>query len=115
MKHLDLFSGIGGFAYALDNIFYENKIKHTFVEWDEFCKAVLKKHWPSAEIHGDIREFIAYSGSLKSRRLSDGEREKDTAPWKCDFLTGGVPVPAIFPSRTKEGNGRRPLPLAGDA
>ena len=57
MKHLDLFSGIGGFALAIDSIFYEEKNHHIFVENDPFCQAVLKKHWPQAEIHGDIREF----------------------------------------------------------
>ena len=59
MNHLDLFSGIGGFALAVDTIWHEEKNEHIFVENDTFCIAVLKKHWPNAEYHGDIREFVA--------------------------------------------------------
>ena len=55
MKHIDLFSGIGGFSLAFDNIFYEQKNEHIFVEYDPFCQAVLKKHWPEAQIYGDIK------------------------------------------------------------
>ena len=55
MKHLDLFSGIGGFALAAESIWPE--IDHTFVEKDLFCQAVLKKHWPEAKIHDDIKTF----------------------------------------------------------
>lgn len=57
MKHLDLFSGIGGFALAADRVW--PGIEHTFVEYDPFCQAVLKKHYPNSTIHGDIRQFIA--------------------------------------------------------
>lgn len=57
MVHIDLFSGIGGFAYALDQVFYEETIQHVFVENDPFCQAILKKHWPGAEMHGDIRKY----------------------------------------------------------
>ena len=55
--HIDLFSGIGGFSLAFDNIFNEQENNHIFVEIDPFCQAVLRKHWPEAEIHGDIRAF----------------------------------------------------------
>lgn len=57
MRHLDLFSGIGGFALAADRVW--PGIEHTFVEYDPFCQAVLRKHYPNAPIHGDIRQFIA--------------------------------------------------------
>jgi len=59
MKHLDLFSGIGGFALAVDRVWHEEENEHIFVEWDDFCTEVLKKHWPEAEYHKDIREFVA--------------------------------------------------------
>lgn len=57
LKHIDLFSGIGGFSYALDTVFYGHEIEHSFVEFNEFCQAALRKHWPQAIIHGDIRTF----------------------------------------------------------
>lgn len=59
MIHIDLFSGIGGFALAADTIWNEEKNEHIFVEIDPFCQAVLRKHWPEAEYHKDIREFVA--------------------------------------------------------
>jgi site-specific DNA-cytosine methylase len=42
MKHLDLFSGIGGAALAVDAVWGASD--HTFVEIDPFCQAILKKH-----------------------------------------------------------------------
>jgi site-specific DNA-cytosine methylase len=42
IKHLDLFSGIGGFALAADTVF--GNVEHTFVEFDPFCKAILKRN-----------------------------------------------------------------------
>lgn len=51
--HLDLFSGIGGFAYAADQVW--DNVEHIFCDNDKFCQQVLKKHWPEAKIYGDIR------------------------------------------------------------
>lgn len=57
MKHLDLFSGIGGFAIAAESVWPD--VEHTFCEIDPFCQAILKKHWPNSYIHDDIRELNA--------------------------------------------------------
>ena len=57
MIHLDLFSGIGGFAYAVDQVF--DDVEHIFCEIDPFCQQVLKKHWKGSVIYGDIRELTA--------------------------------------------------------
>lgn len=57
MKHLDLFSGIGGFAYAADQVW--DDVQHIFCDNDEFCKAVLKKHWPESPIFSDIKELTS--------------------------------------------------------
>jgi hypothetical protein len=56
MNHLDLFSGIGGFALAVDTVWPGST--HTFVDNDLFCRQVLTKHWPNAKVYGDIRDFI---------------------------------------------------------
>ena len=66
MKHLDLFSGIGGFALAADRVFGE--VEHTFCEIDPFCQEVLKKHWPKSKIYGDIRTLT----NTTSERFSTG-------------------------------------------
>lgn len=63
MRHLDLFSGIGGFSLAADWVWGEEHEIVAFVEIDPFCQKVLKKHWPEARIHGDIRTFENTIGS----------------------------------------------------
>lgn len=57
MKHLDLFSGIGGFHLAGEIVWGGkfNTIAH--VEIDSFCQKVLKKHWPEVPIISDIKEY----------------------------------------------------------
>lgn len=56
MTHIDLFSGIGGFALAVEEVFGK-EIEHTFCDNDPFCQKVLEKHWPDSKIYGDIREL----------------------------------------------------------
>ena len=53
MNHLDLFSGIGGFALACQ---WNGIETISFVEIDKFCQKVLKKHWPDVPIVEDIRD-----------------------------------------------------------
>lgn len=62
MKHLDLFSGVGGFAIAVDTVF--GKSEHIFCDIDPYCQAVLKKHWPTSKIHGDIRTLTPHAVSF---------------------------------------------------
>jgi len=54
LTHVDLFSGIGGFALAAEWAGFKTVV---FCEIDEYCQAVLKKHWPEVPIIGDIKEF----------------------------------------------------------
>jgi DNA (cytosine-5)-methyltransferase 1 len=70
MKHLDLFSGIGGFAYAVDQVWPGST--HVFCDNNVFCQKVLKKHWPGAKIYDDIRTIT-----------------NEEAGW--ELLTGGFP------------------------
>jgi hypothetical protein len=44
MKHLDLFSGIGGFAIATENVW--DNVEHIFCDNDPFSQAVLLNHIP---------------------------------------------------------------------
>jgi len=70
--HLDLFSGIGGFALAAQANGLETI---AFCEIDPFAQKVLKKNFPSTTIHNDItntEEFKQYEGNI-------------------DILTGGFP------------------------
>lgn len=65
--HLDLFSGIGGFAIAAQAAGFTTI---GFSEIDPYASAVLKKHWPDIPNYGDIRTVPAL---------------------RCDLITGGFP------------------------
>ena len=68
--HIDLFSGIGGFALAANAAGFSTSV---FCESDPYATRVLKRHWPTVPIIKDIRDF-------------DGTR------WRgADLLTGGWP------------------------
>ena len=54
MEHLDLFSGIGGFALAAQWAGFETV---AFCEIDQECRKVLERHWPEVKKHTDIREL----------------------------------------------------------
>ena len=55
---LDLFSGIGGFSYAAEQLVggFETK---AFCEIDAACQAVLRKHWPDVPIFDDVCSLSA--------------------------------------------------------
>jgi len=81
--HYDLFAGIGGFSYAVDQVYGKENVKHIFVEINPFCRAVLKKHWKNGEYYDDIREFI-----IKARVKIQKENKENN---EITFLTGGFP------------------------
>jgi DNA (cytosine-5)-methyltransferase 1 len=84
MKHLDLFSGIGGFALAARWMEWETI---GFVEIDKFCQKVLSKNFPNIPIHGDIKTF-------------NGTNLRGTV----DILTGGFPCQRYSIAGHKKGN-----------
>jgi DNA (cytosine-5)-methyltransferase 1 len=60
IKHLDLFSGIGGFSLAAQ---WVGGIETTqFVEINPFCQKVLAKNFPGISIHDDITTFSVDAG-----------------------------------------------------
>lgn len=56
-RHLDLFSGIGGFALAAGWAGFETI---AFAETDAYCSKILKRHWPHVRNHGDVRGIDGY-------------------------------------------------------
>ena len=50
---LDLFSGIGGISLGLERTGGFKTV--AFCEVDTYCQSVLRRHWPSVPVHGDIR------------------------------------------------------------
>lgn len=73
MRILDLFSGIGGFALAAQNVFQDELEIVSFCEIDAFCQKVLAKHWPDVPCCNDIKTM---NGSIYEN---------------IDILTGGFP------------------------
>jgi DNA (cytosine-5)-methyltransferase 1 len=55
---LDLFSGIGGFSYAAEQLVGGFKTI-AFCDSDEPCRRVLRKHWPDTPIFTDVRSLSA--------------------------------------------------------
>jgi DNA (cytosine-5)-methyltransferase 1 len=56
MKHLDLFSGIGGFALAASWVWPDHEVV-AFCDNEPFCQKVLSKHWPDVPVIDDIRKI----------------------------------------------------------
>lgn len=99
MTHLDLFSGIGGFAYAIDQVW--DNVEHIFCDNDKFCRQVLKKHWPESDIFDDIRQIDTdtLNTGLESgngQEQAPGQRDQLNTPRQDQrprpfILTGGFP------------------------
>jgi DNA (cytosine-5)-methyltransferase 1 len=73
MRHLDLFSGIGGFSLAAQWVWGEEYENVGFCDNNEFCQQVIKKNFKNAIIYDDIRKL-------------NGNEIKN-----LDLLTGGFP------------------------
>ena len=76
LKHLDLFSGIGGFSLGLER----SGLVETaaFCDWEPYCQQVLKKHWPDVPVYGNIKEL-------------NYDRLKADGIDSVDIITGGYP------------------------
>lgn len=88
--HVDLFSGIGGFALAAR---WAGIHTVQFVEIDPFCQKVLNKNFSGVPIHGDIKTFTYANWD----RLQEQGAEQQTSGDRQLFqnqpflLTGGFP------------------------
>jgi DNA (cytosine-5)-methyltransferase 1 len=80
--HLDLFSGIGGFALAAQWAGFETV---AFCEIEEFPRNVLEKNFPGVPIHRDIRDL-------------DGSEYAG-----IDLITGGYPCQPFSTAGHKKG------------
>lgn len=77
MRVLDLFSGIGGFAYAGQLL--GGFTTTQFVENNPYCQQVLRKNFPLVPIHDDI---LTYDTAFKF-----GEFDLITAGFPCQDLS----------------------------
>ena len=91
MYHLDLFSGIGGFALACQWAGIETI---GFVEIDKYCQGVLRKHWPNVPIVEDIRdvekikEIIANNNCWRRNGNESSQETPRLNPQFVEWLMG---------------------------
>jgi DNA (cytosine-5)-methyltransferase 1 len=87
MNKLSLFSGIGGLDLAAEAAGFKTA---GFVEWNEYCQKVLRKHWPKIPIISDIREVT------KERLTNEGI----TA---IKLISGGFPCQPFSTAGSQKG------------
>lgn len=114
MTHIDLFSGIGGFAYAAQQVWpdYRNLF---FCDNNKFCQAVLHKNFGrDSLIYGDIREVTVERVIADTEQfgLLQREHEKRTRQKEgifeggvklVDLLTGGFPCQPFSAAGKRKG------------
>ena len=88
LKHLDLFSGIGGFSLGLEATGGFETV--AFCDIDKYSKKVLKKQWPNVKQYEDIKE-LNY-GRLKADGIGT-----------IDIITGGYPCQPFSVAGRKKG------------
>ena len=88
LKHLDLFSGIGGFSLGLEATGgFETS---AFCDIDLYSRKVLKKHWPYVKQYEDIKGL-------------NYERLKADGLFPIDIITGGYPCQPFSVAGRKKG------------
>jgi DNA (cytosine-5)-methyltransferase 1 len=88
LKHLDLFSGIGGFSLGLESAGLVETV--AFCDFDKYCQQILKKNFPGVPIYEDVKE-LNYD-KLKADGI-------DT----IDIITGGYPCQPFSVAGRKKG------------
>ena len=88
LKHLDLFSGIGGFSLGLEATGGFETV--AFCDIEEFPRKVLQKHWPYVKQYKDIKEL-------------NYEKLKADGIGPIDILTCGYPCQPFSVAGRKKG------------
>ena len=88
LKHLDLFSGIGGFSLGLEATGGFETV--AFCDIEEFPRKVLQKHWPGVKQYEDIKEL-------------NYEKLKTDGLLPIDIITGGYPCQPFSVAGRKKG------------
>ena len=92
LRHLDLFSGIGGFSLGLEATGGFETV--AFCDIEEYPRKVLAKHWPRVKQYTDIKE-LSYDKLRSDGIISDNK--------KIDIITGGYPCQPFSVAGRKKG------------
>jgi len=74
MRHVDLCSGIGGFALGFEWAGLSHPVQ--FCDIEPWSRKILKKHWPDVPIAEDVKELAS---------------DPDRNVFDCDILSAGYP------------------------
>ena len=88
LKHLDLFSGIGGFSLGLESAGLVETV--AFCDFDQYCQQVLNKNFPGVPVYGDVKEL-------------NHEKLKADGIDQVDIITGGYPCQPFSVAGRKKG------------
>ena len=88
LRHLDLFSGIGGFSLGLEATGGFETV--AFCDIEEYPRQVLQKHWPHVKQYKDIKEL-------------NYDRLKSEGLVPIDIITGGYPCQPFSVAGRKKG------------
>lgn len=113
MRHLDLFSGIGTFALAAQQVWERDYECIGFCDTDWFCRMVLHKHFPGVPIYGDINviaDSLQQGLARSQQNQATGhcgqpyrDRSDQTPFGAVDLLTGGPPCQAASQAGRRRG------------
>ena len=118
MRHLDLFSGIGGFALAAQTVWGDEYENVGFCEIDRYCQELLKLRYPGSVIYDDIRKLTKeqiIKNSVSGGRIHGQFKKETTEIWKlrksgardrnwvCDLITGGFPCQPFSAAGKRKG------------
>lgn len=98
MNHVDVFTGIAGFALAAQQVWGDDYENICFCDNNKFCQEVIKKNFGKESlIYGDIREvtkerIIADTKCMRKLQQKGGKQDKRRRTcYEIDLLTGGPP------------------------
>jgi len=113
MRHVSLFTGIGGFELAAQRVWGDAWEPVFFCEKDDYCRRVLAKHWPDVPIVEDVRDVTTNAEESNDRSstpksLCGQEQEPrvgiiDRGVQGIDLLTGGFPCQPFSAAGKRDG------------